>query len=165
MGRAGYGGDELGSALIGARLVRDIMRLAFLMQRTYAPYPKWFGRAFHELPCADDLSPHLAGALGSTDWRSRQRHLVAAYEELARRHNRLGLTAPMPEKATTFFGRPFEVMAFHGFAEALFAEISDPAVRRIASQPPIGSIDQFSDSTDLLSNGSWRPLLRRLYTE
>ena len=49
MGRAGYGGDELGSALIGARLVRDIMRLAFLMQRTYAPYPKWFGRAFHEL--------------------------------------------------------------------------------------------------------------------
>lgn len=46
MGRAGTVGDELGSALIGARLVRDIMRLAFLMERTYAPYAKWFGTAF-----------------------------------------------------------------------------------------------------------------------
>ena len=127
------------------------------------PIPNGLAVPFTNCACANDLSPHLAGALGSTDWRSRQRHLVAAYEELARRHNWLGLTAPMPEKATTFFGRPFAVMAFHGFAEALFAEISDPAVRRIASQPPIGSIDQFSDSTDLLSNGSWRLLLRRLY--
>jgi hypothetical protein len=29
MGRAGLAGDEIGSALIGARLVRDIMRLCF----------------------------------------------------------------------------------------------------------------------------------------
>lgn len=31
MGRAGLVGDEVGSALIGARLVRDVMRLGFLM--------------------------------------------------------------------------------------------------------------------------------------
>ncbi len=36
-------GDEVGSALIGSRLVRDIMRLCFLMEQTYAPYAKWFG--------------------------------------------------------------------------------------------------------------------------
>ena len=38
MGRAGLAGDEIGSALIGSRLVRDLMRLCFLMEQQYAPY-------------------------------------------------------------------------------------------------------------------------------
>jgi hypothetical protein len=46
MPRAGFVGDELGSALIGSRLVRDIMNLCFLLEKQYAPYPKWFGTAF-----------------------------------------------------------------------------------------------------------------------
>jgi hypothetical protein len=37
VGRAGFVGDELGSALIGSRLVHDLMRLCFLMERQYAP--------------------------------------------------------------------------------------------------------------------------------
>src|SRR5215207_5082421 len=49
MPRAGYVGDELGSALIGSRLARDIMSLSFLIERQYAPYPKWFGTAFKQL--------------------------------------------------------------------------------------------------------------------
>ena len=40
VGRAGYVGDDLGSALIGARLVEDLMRLCFLIERQYAPYSK-----------------------------------------------------------------------------------------------------------------------------
>jgi len=55
MGRAGMVGDEVGSAIIGARLVRDIMRLCFLTERTYAPYPKWFGSAFKRLPGTEEL--------------------------------------------------------------------------------------------------------------
>ena len=39
MGRAGYAGDELGSAVIGGRLARDLMALGFLTERRYAPYP------------------------------------------------------------------------------------------------------------------------------
>jgi hypothetical protein len=45
VGRTGSVGDELGSALIGSRLVSDLMRLCFLMERQYAPYSKWFGTA------------------------------------------------------------------------------------------------------------------------
>jgi hypothetical protein len=36
-------------------------------------------------------------------------------------------------------------------------------VQEIAERSLLGSIDQFSDSTDLRSYISWRPLLRRLY--
>jgi len=163
MGRAGWVGDEVGSALIGGRLVRDIMRLCFLMERKYAPYPKWFGTAFRQLLCAEKLWPTLQRALLADTWQSREANLVAAYEHIAAMHKALQLTEPLPDRAIPFWGRPFQVIAFHGFAEALLSRISDPAMSRIVQQPPIGNIDLFSDSTDLVSNPIWRPVLRQLY--
>jgi hypothetical protein len=163
MGRAGYAGDEIGSALIGARLARDVMRLCFLMERRYAPYPKWFGTAFKQLACAGEFSPHLSAALAATDWRGRERHLARAYELAAAGHNALGVTEPLPSETRAFFGRPFKVIALHGFADALRARITDGRVKRIAARRPIGGIDQFSDSTDLVSHKVWRSALRRLY--
>jgi hypothetical protein len=78
-------------------------------------------------------------------------------------HNGLKLTEMLPEKTMAFHGRPFQVMAMHGFTNALGKQIRDPEVQEIAKKRPIGSIDQFSDSTDLLSYPEWRPFLRRLY--
>jgi Domain of unknown function (DUF4037) len=46
-------------ALIGARLVHDIMNLCFLLEKQYAPYPKWFGTAFQQLHSAKELGPLL----------------------------------------------------------------------------------------------------------
>ena len=163
MGRAGLVGDELGSGLMGSRLVRDVMRLAFAMGRVYAPYPKWFGTAFSQLDCAVELTPHLRAAQTAPTWQERESHLVPAYESLARMHNRLGLAEPLPETTRQFFGRPFQVIALHGFADALLAQIADPDVRRIASRQPIGSIDLFSDNTDLLEGTNWRPVFRQLW--
>lgn len=163
MGRAGIVGDEIGSALIGGRLVRDIMRLCFLMERTYAPYAKWFGTAFRRLDCAADLQPILQKVLLAPTWKNREAHLIDAYEYVATMHNALGLTAPMPEQITSFYGRPFQVIALQGFADALIEEIRDPVVQRIARRTRIGSIDQFSDSTDFLSDPTLRPAIRELY--
>ena len=163
MGRAGLVGDELGSALMGSRLVRDVMRLAFLIERQYAPYPKWFGTAFSKLACADELTPHLLAAQTAATWQERMGHLVPAYEALARMHNRLGLTDPLPETVRDFFGRPFQVIALHGFAEALLARISDPQLQAIAARRPIGSVDTISDNADLLEGTNWRLVLRDLW--
>ena len=163
MGRAGVVGDEIGAALIGARLVRDLMRLCFLMEKTYAPYPKWFGTAFELLACAGEMRPHLRAALSAERWQERERHLSNAYRLVAAMHNALGLTRPLPTEPRDFFGRPFRVIALHGFSDALLARIEEERVRRIAARRPIGSIDQFSDSTDLLQHASWRATLRRLY--
>jgi hypothetical protein len=163
MGRAGVVYDEIGSALIGARLVRDIMRLCFLMEKTYAPYPKWFGAAFKQLICAGTLLPVLQGVLHSETWQEREKQLVLAYEYIAARHNALQLTEPLPGKVKSFFGRPFKVIAQHGFAPALLKEIQDPSIKRIAQRPVIGSIDLFSDNVDLVSDPSWRSKLRQLF--
>jgi hypothetical protein len=164
MPRAGYLGDELGSSIIGSRLVRDIMSLCFYMARTYAPYPKWFGTAFSRLACAADLTPMLEFALSATTWQDREAGLAEAYEYVARAHNALGITEPLSESVTLFFGRPFRVVFAERFAEAIVARITDPTVQRIASRRLIGSVDQFSDSTDLRSYPQWREAMRRLYT-
>jgi len=164
MGRAGLAGDEIGSTLIAARLVRDIMRLCFLMERQYAPYPKWFGTAFRQLKRAEKIVPHLENTLGATSWQEREEHLVPAYEHIAAMHNELGLTKPLAATCGDFFGRSLKVIELIGnFSGALQAEIADPKVKRIAAKGLIGGIDQISDNTDIVSGPKWRAVLRELY--
>jgi hypothetical protein len=163
MARAGYVGDELGSAIMASRLVRDVMSLCFLMEKQYAPYPKWFGSAFLKLKCAAILRPVLWRAQQAATWQRREAALIEAYTYLAKWHNHLRLTEPVPEASTSFFGRPFQIIQSDLFIKALLEKITDPALRRIADKGLIGSIDQFSDSTDLRSNPGWRLNLHKLY--
>ncbi len=140
-GRAGFVGDELGSALIGVRLVHDLMRLCFLMEREYAPYSKWFGTAFSRLSCADELSPLFEKVLRTSGWQEREEALMAAYTGVAELHNRLQITAPVTTGVEQMWGRPFKVV-WGDFPGALVAEIKDPEVRRIAERWPVGGIDE-----------------------
>ena len=55
VGRTAEVSDELGSRILTARIVRDLMRLCFLIERRYAPYSKWLGSAFRNLRIAPDL--------------------------------------------------------------------------------------------------------------
>lgn len=163
MPRAGFVGDKQGAALIGSRLVRDIMSLCFLMERRYAPYPKWFGSAFQRLACAPTLTPSLWRAQQAETWQEREAALVEAYEKLAVLHNSLGLTNPLPAKVGPFHGRPFRVIDAEAFANALIQRVSDPQMKRIAAKGLIGSIDQWSDNTDLRFHVHWRATLCKLY--
>lgn len=161
VGRTGEVGDELGSAMVAGLLVRDLMRLAFLMERTYAPYEKWFGSAFANLNAAPGLAPALAAALASRNWREREAHLGTAYEYLARAHNALGITEQISPELRSYHQRPYRVLHAERFAAAIQALISDPDV--LALPPSIGSIDQFSDSTDLLTHRERRGRLAGVY--
>jgi hypothetical protein len=153
MSRAGSVGDEIGSAVIGARLVRDIMRLAFLMERTYAPYPKWFGSAFQKLNCASTLTPFLEKALVSPTWQEREAALCGAYEHLAKMHNALSITPPLHTTVYPFHDRPFLVIDGLVFAEAILLQIEDTKVKQIAATGRLlGNVDQISDSTDFLES-------------
>jgi hypothetical protein len=163
MGRAGSVGDEIGSAIIASRLVRDLMRLCFLMEKRYAPYPKWFGTAFRKLEAAARLEPVLLRVVSANNWKERERHLVAAYECVAERHNQLAITEPMPATASQFHGRPYRVISMGTFSNSISAKITDPKIKEIAKRPMIGSIDQLSDSTDLQSDSTWREALCGLY--
>ena len=163
MGRAGSVGDELGSAIIAARLVRDLMRLCFLMEKVYAPYPKWFGTAFSKLKSATELEPILHRVLAGRDWKERERFLSEAYEFVAALHNSLGITSLLPAQVAEFHDRPFMTISRGVFSAAIVAEIKESKVKKIAAKRLIGNIDQFSDSTDLLAEPAPRLVLWQLY--
>jgi hypothetical protein len=40
---------------------------------------------------------------------------------------------------------------------------TDPVIKALVKKPLIGSVEQFSDSTDILSNAEWRGVIRNLY--
>lgn len=147
VGRCGDVGDELGSAIIAARLGRDLMRLCLLLGRVYPPYGKWLGSAFARLPCAARLTPILTAGLAATGWHEREHHLAIAYETVAALHNETGLTEPVDDRTRSFHDRPYRVLHAERFAAALIAIIDDPALRDL---PLTGAIDQFVDSTDAL---------------
>jgi hypothetical protein len=165
MGRAGSAGDEIGSALIAARLVRDLMRLCYLMEKQYAPYAKWFGIAFTQLAIAEDLAPVFRKVLTANEWVERQKYLALAYEMVAAKHNTMEITESLDVNVNNFFERPFLVIGGGRFAQAIRAQIVDPAIKLIMGKRLIGSIDQFSDSTDILSDAKWRMVLRQLYNK
>jgi Domain of unknown function (DUF4037) len=147
-GRCAEAGDDLGSLVVTARLVRDLMRLTMLMRRRYPPYSKWLGTAFARLPGVPDaLAPLLSAALGSRAWPDREQNLCAAYETVARMHNDLGLTIPVEVATRPYYDRPFRVIDAGRFAVSLRDSIASDEIRRL---PITGAIDQFVDSTDAL---------------
>jgi hypothetical protein len=148
VGRSGQVGDELGSAVVAARLGRDLMRLAFLIEREYAPYSKWLGTAFARLRCGPALGPSLEGALAAREWRERERHLATAFETIAARFNDLALVEPLDTTVRPFFGRPFRVLDSNRFADAC---LESTPLRTLGW---VGAIDQFVDSTDVLDHAS-----------
>jgi hypothetical protein len=150
VGRCGAAGDELGSMLIAARQVKNLMKLCFLMERKYAPYTKWFGTAFGHLACAAELRPILMSVLQAQDWKARQEFLARAYEAVARMHNALGVTSPMKEAAVEYYNRPYLVVGDERYVEELRKSIKDDEVRNIKHR--LGSLNQFVDSNDQLNN-------------
>ncbi len=159
-GRCSEAADELGSAIVTARLARDLMRLWLLMHRRFPPYSKWLGTSFAKLQGVTQVARELTGAVAAADWPARERHLSRAYELTAAQHNRLGLTEPLPVQTRPYFDRPYQVIEAGRFTEALRDAITDEQVRRL---PAVGAVDQFVDSTDALGDlGLLRAAVRTL---
>jgi hypothetical protein len=154
-GRCAEVGDDLGSAIVAARLSRDLIRLTLLMHRRYPPYSKWLGSAFGRLKGEVNearvgvLRRALMAAVTARSWPERERNLCAAYEAVAGLHNDLGLTAPLDTSVRPYFDRPFLVIDAGRVAAALRDTITADDIRFL---PPTGAIDQFIDSTDALGD-------------
>lgn len=154
VGRTAEAGDDLGSRLIAGRLAREVMRLCLLLGRRYPPYSKWLGTAFAAQPDIGVIAAALHDAVDARDLRQRQAALCTAYEAVGSRQNQLGLAGRVDATRRPYFGRPYPVIDAGRFAAALLDRIDDAL---LATLPPIGGIDQYVDSADVLT----RPELTR----
>jgi uncharacterized protein DUF4037 len=159
-GRAAEVGDEIGSRLLAARLAREVMRLHFLYAREYWPYAKWFGTAYAQLPDAAELVPSLNDAVAATDFATREKALTRVYERVAGMHNDSGLPVVDDPTVRPFYGRPFLVLASDRFVDACLSAVTDATLRTL---PLVGSVDQFVDSTDVLSRADYAIRLRAIF--
>ncbi|MDA3647340.1 DUF4037 domain-containing protein [Saccharopolyspora indica] len=155
LGRVRETGDELGTRLIEHRLCRLITEMAFLQEKRYRPYDKWFGAAFAELRAAATLGPLIDDVLGGAPGS-----LPVALIELAERHNDLGIADPVTPVVADFdvgingAVRPHPVLNSGDFVTATTASITDPALRSLI---PVGAIDQLTHTDDALINFSGWP--------
>ena len=158
VGRTAEAGDELGSRLLSAGLAGDLIWLAFALSRRWAPYAKWRGTVFRSLPVAARLGP-LLDAATAPQWRERESALAAACEVLLDIQRERGLPAPQTA-VVPFFSRPYRTVD-QAVPQRLLAGITDPDVALLP--PMVGSIEQWVDSTDVLSNPGRRAAVQAAY--
>jgi hypothetical protein len=161
VGRTGDVGDELGSRIVAARIVRELIKLSFVMERQYAPYSKWLGSAFSKLKIAKSLQPALAEVLSAPTWQQRETWLSQAYRIVVKKHNSLAITKPLSIDTTNYFGRPYLVIHADEIAIRILQSIRNPQVRKIKTW--VGAIDQFTDSTDVIQDLNLGRKLRAVY--
>jgi len=159
MGRTAEAGDELSSRLLSAGLAGDLLWLAFALSRRWAPYAKWRGTAFRSLPVAAQLGPLLDASVAAAGWRERENALATACELVLGIQRERGLPAPA-FAVIPFFDRPYRTVD-DAVPDGLLGAITDPDVTRLP--PMVGSIEQWVDSTDVLSSPGRRVALQRAY--
>ena len=164
-GRTGGRGDELGFAMASARLVRDAVRLAFLIERSWAPYDKWLGTAFAWLRLSEPLGPLLAQAMAASDWREREEALVQAMSTLVTATNDLEFAPTISPAPRQYFTRDIRVLDADRMVAGLTAQITDPELTSLLERlgtrtadlkDPVGqlpgAIDQVTDNVDVLGH-------------
>jgi hypothetical protein len=152
IGRTAERGDDVGSRVIAARLVGVTMHLAHLLERCWAPYPKWAGISLARLPSGFAVAEPLQQALEASEWRSREDGLAGSFRVLNRVQREVGLPS-VDDPVAPFFDRPYrgirdEVM------DRLEGSYTSPDVRALPRG--VGSAEQWSDNVDVLVDPSRR---------
>lgn len=140
VGRTGDVGDELGSNIVAAELVKHLMRLCFLMEKKYMPYSKWFGTAFSRLSCANELTHLLIAVVHALSWQERQKMLGKVYDVIICMHNDLRITKRMDIEVSEFEGRPYKVIHAMEFRNELL-KVLPQSFKNMKYF--LGSVDQF----------------------
>lgn len=102
LGRSIEISDILGARLLIAKLCRHAMEMAFLLERRYWPYDKWFGTAFARLKSLETLGPMLERALAPDSISTQYAGILEALTFVAHLHNILGQRRQLNRQLASF---------------------------------------------------------------
>lgn len=157
MSRAADVGDDRGSRLIAARLAQVTIHLAFILERHWPPYAKWFGTVFRTLECAPALGASIDQLLDGRNCRKRERSLTAALQLLLDIQNSLNLT-DVGQATVPFWDRP-HIHPNPAITSQLMTSVSDSTIRALPLG--LGTIEQRTDNVDVLVDSENRRALSR----
>ena len=155
-------GDELGSILACSRIAERLMRLSFLYCNRYAPYSKWFGKAFGLLSIDKIIKTTILNAVTAMNIEDRENKIVLAQKLVADLHNELRITEFVNVDIESYFGRNIKVI----FADKLF----DAVAKRLkgtplADYPFIGTMSEVSNFVTLSDEPKYIENIKALYTK
>lgn len=149
MGHSGVVGDDLGAKVLAARVARDIMRLAFMIEKKYSAYSKWFGSTFSQLECAPVLGPQLDTFLSVESWQARDEAYAKVCETIGGMHNALGLTQVKETAVKQVNRRSFRVLISDNYARGCFSQIESKYLSGLFHRGITGNIDLITDNIDV----------------
>ena len=136
---------KLLSRIEASRLVRLLIKMAFILKRRYVPYSKWLTIVFQQLPIAKKLYPLLLDIMKETEGENREQKLCEAYLLILEEQNKLKISPEIEGKMKPFFTRPIMVVNVDDIIIEL-EKIIEPPLKDLKQ---LGSIDQFIDCTDI----------------
>ena len=159
--RCGDVGDNIGSKITAAGLVREMMRLCFIMEKKYAPYSKWLGTAFKKLKKTEKLLPLFENILKEEKWQERVNLFSKCYSILVEIHNNLGIGDKVEAKIDYLYGRPYKVLFTEEIGKSIKKAIKDERVKNL--KYPFGTVDQCTDAVLFIREPELRRKLKALY--
>lgn len=153
-------GDEIGSILACSRIAERLMRLSFLYCNKYAPYSKWFGKAFRLLPINEKIKETILNAISARTIIEREDNIVEAQKMLADLHNTSNITEFIEVKIENYFGRNIKVIFADKFFEATAKKLKGT---QLATFPFVGSLSEVSNFTILSDSPEYRKNIMALY--
>lgn len=153
-------GDEVGSILVCSRILERLMRLSFLYCKRYAPYSKWFGKAFGLLPIDEPIKSSIYNAATAKEMNDREEYLVMAQKLLADLHNSLAITEQVDIKVETYFGRSSKVIFADKLAEATKKKLVGTSLE---NAPLIGSLSQVANFSAIADEVEYQKNIKALY--
>ena len=91
IGRTGSRGDRLGMHILASKTAHRLMRIAFMINRSYIPYNKWFGTVFKNLPSVSTLEPILTELITEEKWENVEEKVCEVTSFLLQQQNKLGI--------------------------------------------------------------------------
>lgn len=159
--RCSEAGDELGSVLVCARIAERLMRLAFLYCNQYAPYSKWFGKAFGCLPIDERIKTIIFHAATANKIEERENNIALAQKMLADLHNALEITEHVDVKIESYFGRDIKVIFADKLVEATLKKLKGTP---FASYPLIGTMSEVANFSALSDEPHLMKNIKAFYT-
>jgi hypothetical protein len=139
-----------------------IMRLAFMLNRRYAPYRKWLHRAFRQLPhLANELNPLLTQMIDGGSAGTRRTAFRGALEALGRATNELGIITPQPFDSESPEGDIVD-FNYYGFATAIQSTITGPLAQLAYHD---GAPDQWTFDLGTAKPLGYPEIVRALFPE
>jgi len=161
IGRCHSIGDFAGMKIVTSQLIKNIMKLCFMMGRKCVVYDKWLGTAFKELEISKELQKHIDSILAENEYKKIEKILCDIYLIVGEKHNSLKITPDIKPEITDFYNRPYKVMSAWKYAEALVSEIASEEIRNLRVET--GGIDQFAELSDSVEEPAYNLLFGNMF--